>query len=62
MILGIFKAIFYEPLYNALVFLAANIPGEDLGLAIILLTIAVRLVLYPLYHQSPRGNAGLSGG
>ena len=52
MILGIFKAIFYEPLYNALVFLAANIPGEDLGLAIILLTIAVRLVLYPLYHQS----------
>ncbi len=52
MILGIFKAIFYEPLYNALVFLAVNVPGEDLGLAIILLTIAVRFILFPLYHQS----------
>lgn len=52
MILGIFKAIFYQPLYNALVLLAVNLPGQDLGLAIILLTIIVRLLLYPLYHKS----------
>jgi len=52
MILGILKAIFYQPLYNALVFLAVNLPHQDLGLAIILLTIIVRLLLYPLYHKS----------
>lgn len=50
--LEILRAIFYEPLYNALVFLAVNVPKEDLGLAIILLTVIVRLILYPVYHQS----------
>ncbi len=52
MFLSIFKAIFYQPLYNALVLLAVNLPHQDLGLAIILLTIIVRLLLYPLYHKS----------
>ncbi|MDO8183613.1 MAG: YidC/Oxa1 family membrane protein insertase [bacterium] len=52
MILSALKAIFYQPLYNALVFLAVNLPTKDLGVAIILLTIIVRLLLYPLYHKS----------
>lgn len=52
MLLDLLKTIFYEPLYNALVFLAVNLPGEDLGWAIIILTVFVRLILYPLYHQS----------
>lgn len=38
----------YIPLYNAMVFLIAMLPGHDVGLAIIVLTIGVKLVLYPL--------------
>lgn len=52
MILAFFKAVFYQPLYNALVLLTVYLPGESLGLAIILLTILVRLALYPIYHKS----------
>lgn len=52
MILSLFKAVFYQPLYNALVLLTVYLPGESLGLAIILLTIIVRLALYPIYHKS----------
>lgn len=47
-----FRAIFYNPLYNALVWLAAIIPGHDLGLAIIILTIIVKIVLMPLYKKA----------
>lgn len=47
----IFHTIFFEPLYNALVFLSGVIPGHDLGLAVIVLTILVRLILFPLQHR-----------
>lgn len=36
----------YVPIYNALLWLVQVIPGHDLGLAIILITLAIRLVLY----------------
>jgi YidC/Oxa1 family membrane protein insertase len=47
-----FKAIVYNPLYNALVWLSAVIPGHDLGLAIIVLTLIVKIVLMPLYKKA----------
>lgn len=40
-----FRAAFYQPLYNILVFLVDVAPAHDLGLAIILLTLLIRLVL-----------------
>ncbi|MEK7524068.1 MAG: YidC/Oxa1 family membrane protein insertase [Patescibacteria group bacterium] len=40
-----FRTVFYQPLYNVLVFLISIAPGHDLGFAIILLTILIRLVL-----------------
>lgn len=43
-----FTAIFYQPLFNLLIFFYAVIPGHDLGVAIILLTIFVKLLLLPL--------------
>lgn len=52
MILAFFKAVFYQPLYNILVLLTVYLPGESLGLAIISLTILIRLILYPIYHKS----------
>jgi YidC/Oxa1 family membrane protein insertase len=44
----LFHSIIYQPIYNALIFLYNIVPGHDLGVAIILLTIIIRLILYPL--------------
>src|SRR5574343_347821 len=49
---GIFSTLFYQPLYNALVYLVSVIPGGNVGVAIILLTLGVRTVLLPLSHKS----------
>lgn len=54
-----FKTIFYEPLYNGLVFLIDVIPGGDIGLAIIVLTIAVKVILSPLSRKSIKSQARL---
>ncbi len=47
-----FNEIFFHPLLNALVFLTSVLPFYDLGLAVIILTILVRLVLFPFTHHS----------
>jgi len=47
-----FTEALYRPLFNALAWLYENVALEDLGVAIILLTIAVRLLLFPLFHQT----------
>ncbi|HYC83068.1 MAG TPA: YidC/Oxa1 family membrane protein insertase [Candidatus Paceibacterota bacterium] len=47
-----FHTIFFEPLYNALVFLSSALPGHDIGWAIIILTLIVKFALLPLYRQS----------
>lgn len=44
----IFNIILYKPLFNSLVLLYENIPGHDLGIAIILLTILIKLILHPI--------------
>jgi YidC/Oxa1 family membrane protein insertase len=46
------KLVVYTPLYNSLIALLGFIPGADIGLAIIILTLAVKLVLYPLSKKS----------
>src|SRR3989344_1936823 len=47
-----FNQLFFNPLYNLLVWLSAVLPGNSLGLAIIILTIFVKLILLPLYHKT----------
>ncbi|TSC91365.1 MAG: preprotein translocase subunit YidC [Parcubacteria group bacterium Licking1014_17] len=44
----IFNLIIYKPIFNALIAIYNFIPGHDLGLAIILLTIIIRLIFLPL--------------
>jgi YidC/Oxa1 family membrane protein insertase len=46
--LQLFHSIIYQPIYNALIFIYNVVPGHDLGLAIIILTVLVRLILYPI--------------
>lgn len=48
---SLFRALISKPLLNALVLIASLLPGHSLGLAIILLTILVRLLLFfPSQH------------
>lgn len=49
---GFFSMVFYQPLYNAFVFLISVVPGANVGIAVILLTIIVRTALLPLSHKS----------
>jgi len=52
MISYLFNEIFYKPLFNGLIFLYNIVPGHDLGVAIIILTIIIRLILWPLTNKS----------
>jgi YidC/Oxa1 family membrane protein insertase len=47
-----FFTLFYQPIYNLLVFTYDMIPGADIGIAIILVTIIVKLITYPLTYKS----------
>lgn len=47
-----FHALVYDPLYNGLVFLVGILPAHDVGLAVIALTIVVRIVLFPLAKRA----------
>jgi len=55
----LFNVVLYQPILNLLVFLYNVIPLHDLGVAIILLTILVKLVIYPLTKQSIRSQKAL---
>src|SRR3989344_5950710 len=46
-----FNAVFYKPILNALIFLTAVLPGHDLGLAVILLTVIIRTLMFPMTHK-----------
>lgn len=46
--MDLFTTLFYQPIYNALVFLVGLVPGGDVGLAVVLLTLFVRGILAPL--------------
>lgn len=49
-----FNTILYQPILQLLVWIYHNLAFNDLGLAIIFLTVGFRLVLYPLFHKSTR--------
>lgn len=50
----LFNTFLYEPLYNALIALIHVVPGADIGIAVIVLTIIVKLILFPLSITSVR--------
>lgn len=54
MISAFFHAVFYNPIYNALVALVAFVPGSDVGIAVIIVTIAIRLLLLPFSLSAAR--------
>ena len=54
MISALFHTFFYNPIYNALVFLVASVPHGDVGLAVIIITIAIRVILLPFSLSASR--------
>lgn len=51
MIASIFTPILVQPLFNLLFILDSAIPGHDFGLAIIVLTLLVRVLFWPLVNR-----------
>ncbi|WKZ24798.1 MAG: YidC/Oxa1 family membrane protein insertase [Patescibacteria group bacterium] len=49
---GFFNTFFYEPILNLLVFIYNTLPGSDIGWSIVILTIVIKLILYPLSKKS----------
>lgn len=60
MISYLFNEIFYKPLFNGLIFLYNIIPNHDMGISIIVLTIFIRLVLWPLTNKGIRNQKALA--
>lgn len=60
MIGNVFNLILVKPLFNLLVGIYNVVPGHDFGVAIIVLTILVRLVLYPLAQSGIKSQKALS--
>ncbi|MBU4204726.1 YidC/Oxa1 family membrane protein insertase [Patescibacteria group bacterium] len=51
-LIRIFDLTLYQPLFNFLVLLYNYLPGRDFGVAVIVLTLIIRLVLYPSSAKS----------
>jgi YidC/Oxa1 family membrane protein insertase len=56
----LYNTIIYEPILNLLVWLYNVIPGHDVGLVIILVTIVIRLILAPFMHKSLKSQRHMS--
>ena len=55
-----FKTILYTPLFNALVLISIAVPGHDLGISIILLTVIIRVLFFPLSIKAQRSQRTLN--
>ena len=50
----IWHTFFFNPIYNGLVFFIDTVPGGDVGIAIVCITILVKLILLPLSVSAAR--------
>ena len=60
MISSIWNSVLYQPLLNALAFLVSVIPGGDVGVAVIILTILVKVVLFPLSQKAIKNQVAMT--
>lgn len=52
-----FQELLLKPIYNALVFIASRIPGNDLGISVVVLVLAIRFLLWPLFNKAAQSQA-----
>ncbi len=57
---ALFNQLIIQPLFNLFVFLYNIVPGNDAGVAIILLTIIIKLALFPLSASSIKSQKAMS--
>jgi YidC/Oxa1 family membrane protein insertase len=57
MVAELFNTFLYEPFYNGFLFLVKIAPGGDVGVAVIILTIIVKLVLFSLTFKHIKAQA-----
>ncbi|MDQ3075756.1 MAG: YidC/Oxa1 family membrane protein insertase [bacterium] len=60
MLTNLWNTVLYDPLVNALAFLISIVPGEDVGIAVIILTILVKIALLPLSGASIKSQAKMT--
>ena len=56
----IWNTVLYQPLLNALAVLVSIIPGGDVGIAVIILTVLVKILLFPLSQKSIESHAEMN--
>ena len=56
---SLFHTVLYQPLFNLFIGLYNVLPGHDLGLVILAVTILTRILLYPLTAASIKAQKGL---
>jgi len=61
LLITIFNTILYRPLFNALIFLYEYLPGQDFGVAVIVLTVLIKILFYPLGMRAIRAQKSLQG-
>lgn len=54
-----FETLLIQPIYNVFVYLIGIMPGGDVGFAIILLTLLMRILFYPAFTASIRTQMGM---
>lgn len=54
-----FHTLLINPFYNVFIFLIGVMPGGDVGLAIIAVTVLIRIVFYPLFASNIRTQMGM---
>jgi len=59
-IINIFNQVLYYPLFNSLIWLYSNVSFNDLGIAIVILTILIRFILYPLSKKAIQSQKAMS--
>jgi membrane protein insertase Oxa1/YidC/SpoIIIJ len=59
MIGAAFHAVIYLPIYNALVYFVDVVPTHDIGIAVIIVTIIVRIILFPLAKRAIKSQVAM---
>lgn len=57
--LRLFHIVFYQPIFNVLVYIYNNIAYADIGLTIIILTVLIKLILLPFSLSATRSQKAL---
>lgn len=57
--LGLFDVLFYKPIFNLMIGIYNTVPGSDIGITIIALTVIIKLALWPMQEKTLRGQKAL---